>query len=74
MNMTQTMQAMSNPQGMMMQYMIKGMIAENPQVWQQCQEKFSNKNHRQQVSELRALYKSKGMDLDSTAKQWGISL
>lgn len=74
MDMTSFMNAMSNPQGYVMQQFAQQMIAENPDKWQQCQQMFSNKNRKQQIAELSKLYKSKGMDLNAVAKQYGISL
>lgn len=74
MDMFQAMNAMQNPQGIMMQYAMQGMIAQHPEQWQQAQSMFNGKDHKQQISELKKLYKSKGMDLDAVAKQWGITL
>lgn len=74
MDIAQAMNAMQNPQGMLMQYAIQGMIAQHPAEWQRCQQMFEGKNHRQQVSELRKLYKERGMDLDAMAKQYGVQL
>ncbi len=74
MDMYAAMNAMQNPQGTMMQYAIQGMIAQHPDMWQQAQEMFANKNKKQQIAALRNLYKQKGMDLDAIAKQWGITL
>lgn len=72
--MTEFMQAMSNPQAYIIQSFAKQMITENPSVWQQCQAMFSGKSHKDQVIALRKLYKSKGMDLDNIAKQYGVQL
>lgn len=55
-------------------YLAKSMAASNPQQWQQAQRMMQGKSHRQQVDALRKLYKSKDMDLDTVARQWGISL
>lgn len=74
MDMFQAMNAMQNPQGTMMQYAMQGMIAQHPEQWQQAQNMFNGKDYKQQISELKKLYKSKGMDLDAVAKQWGITL
>lgn len=74
MDMYAAMNAMRNPQGTMMQYAIQGMIAQHPDMWQQAQEMFANKNKKQQIAALRNLYKQKGMDLDAVANQWGITL
>ncbi|MBO6100677.1 MAG: hypothetical protein J6P07_05030 [Spirochaetaceae bacterium] len=74
MNMSAFMNAMSNPQGYVMQQFANQMIAENPDKWQQCQQMFANKNRKQQIAELTKLYKSKGMDLNAVAKQYGITL
>ncbi len=74
MDMYAAMNAMQNPQSTMMQYAIQGMIAQHPDMWQQAQEMFANKNKKQQITALRNLYKQKGMDLDAVANQWGITL
>lgn len=74
MDMFGAMNAMQNPQGTLMQYALQGMIAQHPTEWQKCQEMFAGKNRRQQVSELRKLYKERGMDLDAMAKQYGVQL
>lgn len=74
MDMFQAMNAIQNPQGIMMQYAMQGMIAQHPDTWQKAQEQFNGKDHNTQVQQLRELYKSKGMDLDSVAKQWGIQI
>lgn len=63
-----------NPQAALMQYAIQGMIAQHPEQWQQTQEMFAGKSKSEQLKALRKLYKSKGMDLDSTAKQYGVQL
>ena len=71
MNMTQMFRAMQgNPQQFVMQQLIK----ENPQQWQQAQQMFNGKSHEEQVATLRELYEKQGMDLDATAKQYGVQL
>lgn len=70
----QMQQVVQNPQGYISQQMVQQMIKENPQAWQQAQQMFDGKNHKQQVAALRQLYKSKGMDLDSVARQYGVQL
>lgn len=70
MDMTQAMRVMQNPQ----QYVMEQLAKQNPDIMRQCQSMFSGKNHRQQVQALRNLYKQKGMDLDTVAKQWRIQL
>ena len=67
-------QVVQNPQGFMNESMVQQLIRENPQVWQQAQQMFAGKNHKQQVSALRQLYRQKGMDLDSVARQYGVQL
>ena len=74
MDIAQAMNAMQNPQGMLMQYAVQGMIAQHPDEWQKCQQMFAGKNRKQQISELRKLYKEHGMDLDATARQYGVQL
>lgn len=74
MNMTDMMQALSNPQGYVTNMCLQQLIREHPQEWQQCQQMFANKSRKQQVAELSKLYKSKGMDLNAVAKQYGIPL
>ena len=73
-SMTAFMQAMSNPQVYVMQQFANQMIAEHPNEWQQCQQMFANKNRKQQLAELSKLYKSRGMDLNAVAKQYGVCL
>lgn len=70
MNMMQAMSTIQNPQ----QYVMEQLAKQNPIIMQKCQEMFTGKSHKQQVSALRNLYKQKGMDLDAIAKQWGIQL
>ena len=74
MNVSDFMGAMQNPQQYMIQYAMQGMIAQHPEQWKQAQNMFNGKDHKQQISELKKLYKSKGMNLDAVAKQWGITL
>lgn len=74
MDIAQAMGAMQNPQSTLMQYAVQGMIAQHPTEWQKCQQMFAGKNRRQQISELRKLYKEHGMDLDATARQYGVQL
>lgn len=74
MDMFNAINAIQNPQATMLQYAVQGMIAQHPDEWQKCQQMFADKNKKQQISTLRNLYKQKGMDLDSVAKQWGISI
>lgn len=74
MDMYGAMNAMQNPQGTMMGYAMQGMIAQHPDQWKQAQEMFGGKNHNEQVKALRKLYKDRGMDLDSIARQWGIQI
>lgn len=74
MNMTSFMNAMQNPQQYVMQQFANQMIVEHPAEWQQCQEMFKDKNRKQQIAELRKLYKQRGMDLDFIARQYGVQL
>ena len=74
MDMFKAMGAMQNPQVALMQYAMQGMIAQHPNEWQQAQNMFADKNKKQQIQALRNLYKQKGMDLESVASQWGITL
>lgn len=74
MDMFNAMNAMQNPQGAMMHYMMQGMISQHPDMWQQAQQMLADKNKKQQLAALRNLYKQKGMDLDAVARQWGITL
>ena len=67
-------QAMMNPQMTMLQYTMQGMIQQHPEQWQQCQQMFQGKSRGEQVKALRKLYKDRGMDLDSVARQWGIQI
>ena len=73
-NFSQMMQMLQNPQKVLSEQMAAQLIRENPQQWQQAQNMFANKNHEQQVAALRELYKSKGMNLDAVAKQYGVQL
>ena len=74
MDMFGAMNAMQNPQGTLMQYAVQGMIAQHPAEWQQCQQMFQGKSRGEQVKALRKMYKDRGMDLDSVARQWGIQI
>lgn len=65
---------MTNPQGFVMQQAMQNMIRENPQQWGQVQNMFNGKSQQEQMSALQELYKSKGLDLNATAKQWGIQI
>lgn len=73
-NFSQMMQMLQNPQQVLSEQMAAQLIRENPQQWQQAQGMFANKNHEQQVAALRELYKSRGMNLDAVAKQYGVQL
>ena len=70
MNLTSMLGMMQNPQ----MFIMRQLMQENPQVVQQCQQKFSGKSRDEQLNMLRELYKSKGMDLDATAKQYGVRI
>ena len=74
MDVTTFMQAMSNPQAYIAQQFLGQMIKEHPDEWKQCQQMFQGKSRRQQIAELSKLYKSKGMDLNAVARQYGVSL
>lgn len=74
MDMFGAMNAMQNPQGVMMNYAMQGMIAQHPDQWKQAQEMFGGKNRGEQMKALRKLYKDRGMDLDNVARQWGIQI
>lgn len=74
MDMFQAMNAMQNPQGALLQYAMQGMIAQHPEQWQQTQQMFAGKSKSEQLKALRKLYKEKGMDLDSVAKQYGVQI
>lgn len=56
--------------------LIQMVLNAYPQQWQQAQRMFGNGNgnHDDKLKALRDLYKQKGMDLDATAKQYGIIL
>lgn len=73
-NFTSFMQAMQNPQAYVMESFAKQMIAEHPNEWQKCQQMFNGKNRKQQIAELQKLYKSRGMDLETVARQYGVQL
>lgn len=74
MDMYQAMSAMQNPQGALLQYAMQGMIAQHPEQWQQTQQMFAGKSKSEQLKALRKLYKEKGMDLDSVARQYGVQI
>lgn len=73
-NFSQMMQMLQNPQQVLSEQMAAQLIRENPKQWQQAQGMFANKSHEQQVAALRELYKSRGMNLDAVAKQYGVQL
>ena len=68
------MAAMQNPQMYAMQCMMNQMVQQNPQQWEQAQQMMGGKDRRSQLSELKKLYKSRGLDLDATARQYGINI
>lgn len=72
--MKQMLGALQNPQGYINQQMVQQLIKENPGAWQQVQNMFKGKSHKQQVSMLRELYKKSGLDLDAIATQYGVAL
>ena len=74
MDMFQAMNTVQNPQGALLQYAMQGMIAQHPEEWQQAQQMFAGKSKSEQLKALRKLYKEKGMDLDSVAKQYGVQI
>ena len=74
MDMFQAMNAVQNPQATLMQYAMQGMIAQHPDKWQQAQQMFAGKSKSEQLKTLRKLYKERGMDLDSVAKQYGVQI
>lgn len=74
MDMFQAMNAVQNPQATLMQYAMQGMIAQHPDKWQQAQQMFAGKSKSEQLKALRKLYKERGMDLDSVAKQYGVQI
>ena len=74
MNTFNMLSAMQNPQGYAMQCMMQQMVQQNPDQWNAAQQMMQDKSRKQQISELQKLYKSKGLDLASTAQQYGISL
>ena len=74
MDILKAMSAMQNPQGVVLQYAIQGMIAQHPNEWQQAQDMFAGKSKSEQLKTLRKLYKEKGMDLDAVAKQYGVQI
>ena len=73
-NLSSMMQMLQNPQQVLSEQMAAQLIRENPKQWQQAQGMFANKNHEQQVAALRELYKSRGMNLDAVARQYGVQL
>ena len=68
------MAALQNPQMYAMQCMMNQMVQQNPQQWEQAQQMMGGKDRRSQLSELKKLYKSRGLDLDATARQYGINI
>lgn len=70
MNLTSMLAMARNPQA----YIIQQLMQENPQVVQQCQQMFQGKSRKEQLNELRKLYKSKGMDLNAMARQYGVRI
>lgn len=74
MDILKAMGAMQNPQGVVLQYAIQGMIAQHPNEWQQAQNMFAGKSKSEQLKTLRKLYKERGMDLDTVAKQYGVQI
>lgn len=73
-NFTSMMSMLNNPQQVLNEQMAAQLIRENPQQWQAAQQMFNGKDHNQSVEALRQLYQSKGMNLDTVARQYGISL
>lgn len=74
MDVYQAMNAVQNPQAALIQYAMQGMIAQHPEQWQQAQEMFTGKSKSEQLKTLRKLYKDRGMDLDTVAKQYGVNI
>lgn len=74
MDFTKMMQAMSNPQGYIFNMFAGQIIKEHPAEWKQAQDMFQGKSRKQQIAELSKLYKSRGMNLEQTAKQYGVQL
>ena len=74
MNVAGMMNMVQNPMGYAMQSLMQSLIQQNPQQWEQAQGMFNGKTQKQQLNELRKLYREKGMDLDTTARQWGIQI
>ena len=74
MDMFKAMNAVQNPQAIIMQYAMQGMIAQHPEQWQQAQQMFVGKTKSEQLKTLRKLYKERGMDLDAVAKQYGVQI
>jgi hypothetical protein len=74
MDMLAMMNALQNPRQVIMQTMLQSMVAAHPNEWACCQEMFKGKDRASQLAELKKLYASKGMDLASVAKQYGVSI
>lgn len=74
MDVYQAMNAVQNPQAALIQYAMQGMIAQHPEQWQQAQEMLTGKSKSEQLKTLRKLYKDRGMDLDTVAKQYGVNI
>lgn len=74
MNLTEMMQAMSNPQGYIFNMFAGQLIKEHPDEWQKAQGLVQGRSRKAQIAELSKLYKSKGMDLEATARQFGVHL
>jgi len=74
MDFTSFMQAMSNPQGYIFNMFAGQLIKEHPDEWQKAQGLVQGKSHKAQIAELSKLYKSKGMNLEATARQFGVQL
>ena len=72
--MTDMLNMLQDPSMYVLQMGMQQLIKENPEAWQQAQQMFEGKSHTEQVKSLRKLYKSKGMDLDATAKRYGVML
>lgn len=74
MSFTDMMQAMSNPQGYIFNMFAEQIIKEHPTEWEQAQSMLQGKSRKQQIAELSKLYKSRGMNLEQTARQYGVNL
>ena len=70
MNFTDMFNAFRNPQA----FVIQKMMQENPQIMQQCQTLLNGKSRNEQIETLRSLYKSKGLDFDTIARQYGVQI